>query len=101
MQLFQIDKKTYKILKKQRTNIDRAMLMIGVLGPIATIPQVLTIYINQEVAGLSVFSWGFYVFSSFLTLIYGIVHGLRPLIVSGSLWLVMNSLVVMGCIIYN
>jgi uncharacterized protein with PQ loop repeat len=101
MQHFHLDKVTYRILKKERTNIDRAMLAVGIAGPIATIPQLLTIYVGQEVAGVSVVSWAFYAVSSLLTLSYSIVHRLRPMIISSLLWLITNSLVVAGCLIYG
>lgn len=101
MQHFHLDKVTYKILKKERTGIDRAMLGIGIFGPIATIPQVLTIYIDKQVAGISVISWMFYSISALLTLAYGIVHGLRPLIVSSILWLIVDIIIIVGCIIYR
>jgi len=101
MNHFHIDKAAYKILKKERTNIDRIMLTFGVLGPIATIPQIMNIFVDRQTAGISVPSWSFYVVSSVMTLSYGIVHRLKPLIVSGALWLVVNSLVVIGCVIYG
>jgi hypothetical protein len=56
MQRFHLDKVTYKILKKERTNIDRAMLVIGVAGPLATIPQIIVIFTRKQVEGISFYS---------------------------------------------
>jgi uncharacterized protein with PQ loop repeat len=101
MQRFHLDKVTYKILKKERTNIDRAMLVIGVAGPLATIPQIIVIFTRKQVEGISVLSWWFYAVSSLLTLLYAVVHRLRPLIVSSVLWLVCDAIIIAGCIIFR
>ena len=101
MQHFQLDRVSYKILKKERTNIDRAMLMVGILGPFATIPQIYAVYVGQDVAGLSIFSWSLYLISAFFVLAYGIVHNLRPLIISSFLWIVVDIVIVIGYFIYR
>lgn len=101
MQHFHLDRATYKILKKERTNIDRAMLALGILGPLATLPQIWTIYADRITSGISVLSWVFYFISSLLTLAYALVHRLRPLVVSSALWLVADVAIIAGCTILN
>lgn len=101
MNYFHIDKATYKLLKKERTNIDRATLLVGIIAPLATIPQIITIFSEQNVAGVSIFTWSFYLFSASLALIYSIVHRLPPFIVSSALWVMADALVVAGCLIYG
>ena len=101
MQHFHLDKVTYKILKKERTNIDRAMLAVGTLGPMATIPQLLVIYGQKQVAGISVLTWVFYLVANLLTLSYGIVHRLRALIIANTLWIIIDTAIITGCLIYH
>ena len=49
----QLDKTAYKLLKKEQTAIDRMMMLVGSLTPLATIPQIITIYSAQSVANVS------------------------------------------------
>lgn len=101
MQHFSIDKATYKLLKKERTNIDRAMLAVGVLAPIATTPQIVIIYSERNAGSVSVFTWGFYFIAAILTLAYSVNHKLRPLIISSILWIIADGLVVIGWILFR
>lgn len=101
MQHFQMDKVAYRILKKERTNIDRAMMFFGVLGPIATIPQIYTIYSSGDSSGVSIISWIFYLVIAMFGLAYSIVHRLRPLIFSNILWIFADGAVIAGCLLYS
>ena len=101
MHHFNIDKAAYKLLKKERTNIDRAMLLVGTIGPFASIPQLLTIYKDKQVIGISVLSWVFYLICNSLALTYGIVHKLRPLVIANSLWVIIDTSTIVGCLMYR
>ncbi len=98
---FHIDKTAYKILKKEQTAIDRSMLLVGSITPLATIPQIIAIYSAQSVENLAVFTWILYDLSSILFLSYAIVHKLTPLIISSTLWIIVDSAVVIGWIIFH
>lgn len=100
MHHFNIDKVTYKLLKKERTNIDRAMLVGGVSIQFATLFQALEIFSNKSAASVSIISWSFYALFSVIALMYATVHKLRPMIVTNSLGVIVNSLVLLGCILY-
>jgi uncharacterized protein with PQ loop repeat len=101
MQHFHLDKTTYRLLKKERTNIDRAMLALGVLGPIATIPQIYTIFSSQDAGSVSIVSWIFYLITAFFTLAYAAVHKLRSLILPSILWIMADIIIIAGCLIYG
>jgi uncharacterized protein with PQ loop repeat len=80
--------------------LDRTVYVIGVLGPLSTIPQVYIIFAHHNASGVSALSWSIYFLFSTIWLVYGIVHKEKVLIVTYSLWIVMNALVALGALIY-
>ena len=98
---FHIDKTAYKFLKKEQTTIDRTMLLVGSLTPLATIPQIIAIYSAQSVTNLSILTWILYDLSSVLFLSYAVLHKLPPLIISSTLWIIVDSAVVVGWFIFR
>lgn len=100
MHHFNIDKVTYRLLKKEQTKIDKAMLFAGVSIQLATLFQALEIFSKKDAGSVSLVSWAFYVSFSVIALMYATVHKLRPMIVTNSLGLIVNGLVVLGCILY-
>ncbi|NBU33011.1 hypothetical protein EB118_07665 [bacterium] len=97
----QLDKTAYKFLKKEQTSIDRMMMLVGSLTPLATIPQIITIYSAQSVANVSLLTWILYDLSSVLFLSYAILHKLPPLIISSILWIIVDSAVVIAWFIFH
>lgn len=81
--------------------LDIIVYIVGILGPLATIPQVLQIYTTHDATGVSFLSWGTYALFDIPWIIYAIVHREPPLIVCYSLWLIFNSLVAIGVLLYG
>jgi uncharacterized protein with PQ loop repeat len=100
MHHFNIDKVTYRLLKKEQTKIDKAMLFAGISIQLATLFQAVEIFTNKNSGSVSLISWVFYASFSVVALMYATVHKLRPMIITNSLGLVVNGLVVAGCLIY-
>lgn len=91
-----------KLTKKQQKQlIKRSVLLIAVVEPIMTLPQVLKIWIDKEAGGLSSITWGFYILAALIWLLYGLQIKDRPLIISSFLWIIMESLVLVGALIYG
>ena len=81
--------------------LDRVVLAAGIIAPFMTVPQILKIYLLQDGSGVSVISWLAYTFLDFPWILYGVAHHSRPIVVTYVLWLVMNSLVVIGALQYG
>lgn len=101
-----IRKRMYKHLEEYphpnlfKRFLDKSIFIIGVLGPIMTIPQVVQIWFAQNAAGVSLLSWiSYFVFAGFW-LTYGIVHKEEPIILSNVLALLVNGVVVVGVVLY-
>jgi uncharacterized protein with PQ loop repeat len=80
--------------------LTRLTLALAVIGPLMTIPQIYEIWVCHRSDGVSVISWGFYVFSSSVWLLYGIKIKDRALWISSGLWVLMNFAVATGALIY-
>ncbi len=72
------------------------MVVFATIEPIATIPQILELWQKHNASGVSLITWLFYSITSCIWLAYGIIKKDKPLIVSGSLWVLSQGLVVVG-----
>ncbi|HSA72213.1 MAG TPA: hypothetical protein VLF65_21780 [Burkholderiales bacterium] len=66
-----------------------------------TVPQVWTIWVNQQAAGVSILSWGAYLFSAVLWFWFGLKRGDRNIYLPCIGWMVLNGAVVVGAIMYG
>ena len=82
--------------------IDRLVNVVAVVGPITTVPQIVEIwFVDHSAAGVSLVTWSLFLVMAAIWLLYGLAHRARPIVVSNSLWLVMQALVVAGAIRYD
>jgi len=82
-----------------RKYFEKFMLVFATVEPIATIPQILEIWKNNNTAGVSLVTWFFYTLTSCIWLVYGIIKKDKPLILSGFLWVASQGLVVLGLVL--
>lgn len=81
--------------KKQITWLDKTAIVAALVYPLSGLPQVIEA-MQGNVDGISILSWlGFMAFSAFF-IVYGIVHKIKPMIITNALWLVIDGLVVLG-----
>ncbi len=84
--------------KKKITLFDRVVMVAAVLYPLSGIPQAFNVF-KGNVDGVSVVSWLSFMAFSILFLVYGIVHKIKPMIVTNILWLFVDGLVVWGILL--
>lgn len=80
------------------TSLDRIVLVVSVVYPFSALPQVFAVF-GGRTEGVSILSWIFFLICSSLFLVYGIRRQVMPMIVSNSIWVVMNALVITGIIL--
>ncbi|CAN5626478.1 hypothetical protein BH23PAT2_BH23PAT2_02630 [soil metagenome] len=90
-----VDKNDYRSVTEKMATI------AAVLYPMSAIPQAVKIYAQQQAAGLSLVSWIGFALLELVFLAYGIVHKLRPIIITGILWMLLYVLIVVGIVIYG
>ena len=87
--------------KEHKYIIDRVVMVTGVLGPIASIPQAVQIFATQDAQGVSLISWAFFEVTNAALLIYALVHRLTPLVISNICWVVLQMVVIVGILMYS
>ena len=86
---------------KLKRFMDRAIYVVGIFGPIMTIPQLANIWIYKNAAGVSLISWTAYLITALFWLIYGIIHKEKPIILTYSIWILLDILIVAGILMYG
>ena len=79
------------------TALDRIVLVISVLYPLSAVPQIIVVFAGRA-QGVSIISWSIFLICAGFFLLYGIRRKVLPMIISNSLWVIMNILVIIGII---
>jgi uncharacterized protein with PQ loop repeat len=66
-----------------------------------TVPQVLTIWVGQQAAGVSVLSWGAYLLSALLWFWFGLMKRDKNIYLPCVGWIILNGAVIAGAIVYG
>jgi len=93
----------HKHLSKKATTalVDRLMSVAVVMHPLTAIPQIYAIYTTHDVSGVSLLTWLGFMLLGLVFLAYGVLHKIKPFIVTQVLWFVVDLLVVVGVILYS
>lgn len=96
-----IDK--FKMLHRKRSIriIDDWVMIVGVLSPLTSLPQIVQILETKDSEGVSILTWLLYVVLAAFWLIYGIAHKEKVIIVNNLLWIILELVIVALVIIYK
>lgn len=91
-------------LKDQR-RIDKAFQRLtffvgGIAMPLLTLPQLYTIWVTRETAGVSLFTWLCYTIISLIFFVFGLTNKQTLLVVTYFPMFVIELFIVIGLIIY-
>jgi uncharacterized protein with PQ loop repeat len=81
--------------------LDKLTFMAGVIGPFTVLPQIYSIYHSHSAAGVSMVTWLLIFIVTFPWILYGLAHKDKSIIVSFTLWEIVNLAVVFGVLIYG
>ena len=81
--------------------VDSAIYVVGIIGPVMTIPQIMKVWIDKNVGGISLVSWLAYTIMAMFWIFYGILHKEKPILISSGLLFITNLVVVIGTLIYS
>jgi uncharacterized protein with PQ loop repeat len=79
----------------------RLLGAMSVFTMLMTIPQVLSIWIGQQAAGVSIFTWSAYLVSAILWLWFGLQKSDKNIYLPCLGWIVLDLAVIIGVIIYG
>jgi len=83
------------------TLLRRLLGGMSVFTMLMTVPQVLTIWVWHQAAGVSVLSWGAYLLSAFLWFWFGVQQRDRNIYLACIGWIVLDSAVIAGALAYG
>ena len=76
-------------------------MVVGIVAPFSTLPQIAKIFALHNAAGVSLITWSAYALFDLPWILYGMAHRSRPIVISYCLWAVTNLLVVGGALYYG
>ncbi|KKQ72101.1 MAG: hypothetical protein UT33_C0005G0022 [Candidatus Peregrinibacteria bacterium GW2011_GWC2_39_14] len=86
---------------KWKRFLDEAIYVVGILGPVMTLPQVFKVWFEHNASGLAPVSWGSYILFNIFWLAYGITHKEKPIIITYTLWILINTFVFIGILLFG
>lgn len=86
-------------LAKKNSFINTLAYGMGLAAPLMTIPQLYTIWIEKNTAGVSIQTWLGICFFNVFWVLYGAIHKDKPIIFSNLAWIVMQLLIVVGVLV--
>ena len=87
--------------KQPKEPIDYLVRFFMIATPLFEIPQAVSIYGLRSAYGVSFLTWLFFACSSGVWLVYGWKQKLRPLVIAYSLYLTIETAIVIGIIMYS
>lgn len=80
--------------------IEKLMYIVSLAYPLTAVPQIVKVYTTQNVESLALLSWILYVIFGAIFVIYAISEKLKPLIIEGTLWVLIYVLMVGAIVVY-
>lgn len=87
--------------RKAKQPFDYVVYFFMIATPLFELPQLYSIYSTQDASGVSVFTWGFFLLASIVWFVYALKKRLLPLIVTNSLYFVIELVIVAGIFMYQ
>jgi len=87
--------------KKNNTSkklIGYAMYAAALSLPLTHIPTIINLYQTKVAIGISLYSWVIYFISGLIIFTYAIINRTKPLIISNTVWITVDTLMLYGLI---
>ena len=81
--------------------IKRLLGSLSIFTMVMTIPQVLTIWVRHQAAGVSMLSWGAYLVSATAWLWYGVQKRDKNIYLPCIGWILLDAAVIVGALVYD
>ena len=82
-------------------SLKRLLGSLSIFTMVMTIPQVFTIWVYHQAAGISIFSWGAYLISAAVWLLYGLQKRDRNIFLPCVGWILLDCAVIVGALVYR
>lgn len=91
----------HPIHKKPVSTFEKFVLLIAIIEPLSTLPQIFDLYTSKDASSLSLLSWVLFAGASVVWLVYGLKIKSRPLIASSLLWITTELILMAGIVLYS
>jgi len=81
--------------------LEKVLRGLSVFTMLMTVPQVLTIWVGGNAAGVSLISWLAYLLSACLWFVYGVRKGDKTIYLACVGWVVLDAAVVVGVVVHG
>ncbi len=82
--------------QKQKEPFDYILYFFVFTTPLFEIPQALQIYVQHDAHNVSLVTWTYFLLANVAWLVYGFRQHLKPLIITYSLYMVIEFIIVVG-----
>ncbi len=80
--------------------LDKVVYLAGIVAITMMIPQLRLIYGTQNASGFEPITWIMLAILDIPWIVYGFVHKDRPIVFIYTLWLIVNTLIFVGAVLY-
>jgi uncharacterized protein with PQ loop repeat len=88
------------VASRSETVLSRVLGGMSVFTMLMTVPQVLTIWVGHQAAGVSVVSWSAYLLSAILWFWYGLQKRDKNIYLPCIGWVGLDAAVIVGAVVY-
>jgi len=74
---------------------------MALMGIALTIPQVVTIWVDKNTEGVSIYPWAAFLIIAGFMFFYGALHREKPLMIVYLMWMIVHSMVVLGLLMHG
>ena len=80
--------------------LDYLMYGVGIIAPVALIPQIIQIYTTKSSTGISLLTWLLLAFFNALWMLYGAAHKDKQLFFANALMVLFDLILIIGVLMY-
>jgi uncharacterized protein with PQ loop repeat len=79
--------------------VAKILPFMSIATMVMTLPQIWTVWVDRQVAGVSLLSWGTYLVASCLWFVHGLARRDKAIYVACIGWILLNGAVVVGVLV--
>lgn len=83
------------------SGLEKVLRAVSIATMLMTLPQVLTIWVRRDAGAVSLVAWASYLFSACLWFVYGLRKRDKTIYLACMGWILLDTAVVLGVIVYS
>ena len=81
--------------------LEKFLRVVSVATMLMTVPQVLAVWVGRDAGGVSLLSWGAYLFSACLWFVYGLQKRDKTIYLACIGWIALDALIIVGVLVHR